>query len=78
MADNLDDIIKHYENHPSILKIKEHINVVNKLKFSEITVNNINEEIENLDPLKASIKDDIPAVMYLHIDRQELHSDVNC
>ena len=61
VADNLDDIIKQYENHPSILKIKEHINVVNKFKFSEITVNNINEEIENLDPLKASIKDDLPA-----------------
>ena len=61
VADNLDDIIKQYENHQSILKIKEHINVINKFKFSEITVNNINEEIENLDPLKASIKDDLPA-----------------
>ena len=59
--ENLDDIIKQYENHPSVLKIKEQVGSVDKFKFTEITVENMNKEIGNLDPRKVSVKDDIPA-----------------
>ena len=59
--ENLDDIMKQYENHPSVLKIKEHVGSVDKFKFTEITVENMNKEIGNLDPRKVSVKDDIPA-----------------
>ena len=59
--ENLDDIIKQYENHASVLKIKEHVGSVDKFKFTEIIVENMNKEIGNLDPRKVSVKDDIPA-----------------
>ena len=54
-------IIKRYEGHPSILKIKEIVNTGNKkFTFTDITPNVIKDEISKLDPKKASVKNDIP------------------
>ena len=55
------EIVKNYETHPSILKIKENVNVVGKFIFSDTTANNYKDEICKLDPKKASVENDIPA-----------------
>ena len=57
---NIDEIIKKYETHPSILKIKENVKVGNKFSFKEITANSFKEKIYKLDPKKASMENDIP------------------
>ena len=46
----IETIITKYENHPSILKIKEHIKVTEKITFSKLTSNDLDEHIKSLDP----------------------------
>ena len=48
ISENIPEIIKMYENHPSILKIKENIKIQGKFKFKNITSNNIKNEIDKL------------------------------
>ena len=57
---NIDSIIRKYKFHPSILKIKEHVKLETRFKFSDITREKIETEIKNLDPKKASMVNDIP------------------
>ena len=45
-----------YENHPSILKIKEHIRMTEKFTFSKPTSNDLDEHIKSLDPKKLQWK----------------------
>ena len=71
--DDIKDIIKIYEIHPSILKIKEHVKVENKFNFSNTTSNVIINEIRKLDPKKASTGNDIPAKML--IESQDIVGD---
>ena len=59
-TESIDDIIKMYENHPSILKIKENVNVENKFTFTNSTPNTFKNEINQLDPKKAVIENDLP------------------
>ena len=59
-TESIDDIIKMYENHPSILKIKENVNVENKFTFTNSTPNTFKNEINHLDPKKAGIENDLP------------------
>ena len=59
--DGIDKIIKKYETHPSILMIKENVNVQTKFKFNDVTEDEIYNSIKNLDPKKASVENDIPA-----------------
>ena len=57
---SIDEIIKNYERHPSILEIKKNANTENKFLFTNTTANNFKDEINKLDPRKASIENDIP------------------
>ena len=59
-TESLDEIFKTYEGHPSILKIKENVNVENKLIFNDATSNPFREVIGQLDPKNAGIENDIP------------------
>ena len=56
----IDNIIKKYQSHPSIVKIKENVRVDSKFNFCDVTTDEIYKEINELDPKKASVEDDIP------------------
>ena len=57
----IEEIIKKYEAHPSILMIKENVKIENKFIFNDTTTENIQKEIPDLDTRKASMENDIPA-----------------
>ena len=59
--ENINDILNHYGNHKSILKIKENNKDLTTFKFSTISLAEMRREINSLDMNKASISDDIPA-----------------
>ena len=48
----IEKIIKNYESHPSILKIKENVNIINKFGFQDTTEDEIYLKISSLDPKK--------------------------
>ena len=56
----IDMIVSKYVNHPSILKIKEYINVKETFTFSKTTYNELQNKLLKLDPNKASVDNDIP------------------
>ena len=54
------DILEKYKQHPSKQKIRE--NVTNRaFSFKNISINEIEDKIKNIDIKKASSDDDIPA-----------------
>ena len=55
------EIIKKFENHPSVLKIKEYVNTEEKFSFTEVTSDEFQCEINQLDIKKATVENDIPA-----------------
>ena len=57
---DIDEIIKKYTSHPSILKIKEHVKLDGQFTFKNITEEKINKDIRELNPKKACIENDIP------------------
>ena len=57
---NIEEIIKQFERHPSILQIKEHVIITDKFEFDDTTPHDINKRILDLDPKKASTENDIP------------------
>ena len=59
-TESIHEIVKKYETHPSILKIKEHVCVDSKFTFSDTTPNNFKDDICKLDTTKASTENDIP------------------
>ena len=59
-TDDIKDIIRIYEMHPSIVKIKENVKIENKFLFYNTTSNEILNEIQRLNPNKASTENDIP------------------
>ena len=58
---NIDSIVKRYESHPSIIKIKQNVKIKSKFKFNNVTTDNIKDEISKLNSKKASVSNDIPA-----------------
>ena len=58
--ETIEDIIKKYKSHPSIIKIKENISVHCTFSFTDTTPLNLQSEIALLDMKKASVDDDIP------------------
>ena len=57
---NIDDIIYKYRSHPSIIIIKENVELDSKFEFCNVTVDEIYKEINALDTKKASVENDIP------------------
>ncbi len=60
-SDDIDDIIKRYEKHPSVLKINENVTLDEKFTFKDIGEKDVNDVIYSIDPKKASTENDIPA-----------------
>ena len=50
--DSCSKIIKHFESHPSILKIKGSVSSDTKFLFRKATFNEMLEQLKNLDPKK--------------------------
>ena len=48
----IEDIVKIYVRHPSVLKIKEYITPENAFSFSPTTTQQFEIEIQQLDPIK--------------------------
>ena len=69
----IDQIVKNYEAHPSIVKIRENTIVTDKFVFIDTTSQIFKDEIRQLYPTKASIGNDIPAKML--INSNEIVSD---
>ena len=53
-------VVKKYEQHPRIIKIKENVNIAEKFSFDSITAREIEAEIKSIDINKASSSDDVP------------------
>ena len=58
--DPLDYIVKKYSKHDSILKIKEYVTIEEKFSFSTTTTQEFQNQIDTLDPKKATVENDIP------------------
>ena len=64
-SNSIEDIVKKYNQHPSILKIKQHVNIDDKFSFSESTDQQFQALIKSLDPKKVTVDNDIPSKMLL-------------
>ena len=53
--EKISEIVKTYESHPSILKIKENVKSENKFLFNDMTSQDFKKEISELNPNKAGI-----------------------
>ena len=71
-SDNIPEIIKTSGNHPSIVKIKEKVQIKDKFTFKDITSSQIKQKIDRLNPKKACIGNDIPAEVLMG------NSDIVC
>ena len=63
----LQDIIKKYESHPSIIKINENVKKENIFSFTDMTSLDFENEIIKLDKKKASMDDGIPTKILIGI-----------
>ena len=67
------EIIRKYNTHPSIVKIKENVDMNEKFNFRDISSNEIKTYIHKIDTTKASIENDFPAKIL--IGSSEISSD---
>ena len=65
-SDTVQKIIQHYQNHPSIIRIKNNFKTSKPFDFPEPTVKDINSIIKSLDPKKATGPDGIPIKILSH------------
>ena len=63
--DDIDKIVKQFQNHPSILKIKENVKIDKTFKFEDTNNDKMFKKISSLDANKACMKGDIPAKLLL-------------
>ena len=61
LTDPVDIALKRFENHPSIIDIKEKVTVESKFSFSKVAISGIKNEIRNLDIKKAGTFSNISA-----------------
>ena len=59
-AGTLVEIMDQYNNHPSIKKIKEYVNEEHNYSFSDLTTQDLEKLILELDTKKENMEDDIP------------------
>ena len=65
-SDTVHKIIQHYQNHPSIIRIKNNVTTSKPFGFPEPIVKDINSIIKSLDPKKAIGPDGIPIKILRH------------
>ena len=63
--DVIDKMVKKFQNHPSILKINENVQLDENFKFRDVTEEEMFRKIISLDPSKACMKNDIPTKVLL-------------
>ena len=63
--DDIDKIVRQFQSHPSILKIKENVKIEKTFKFKDIDEDKMFKIISSLDPKKACMKGDLPIKMLL-------------
>ena len=59
----INEVVQHYSNHPSILKIKENfdnLQIVEQFQFNNVTTSEIYKLLKNIDDKKATGTDKIP------------------
>ena len=66
--DVIDIIIMKYRSHPSILKIKDNVIISNIFEFKNVTSDEIEKEIKQLNPKKACVENDIPTKVLVSIN----------
>ena len=71
--ETVNKILKHYENHPSVSKIKYNQNKALNFDFRTAKVEDINKLIKSLNPIKTTRPDGIP-VKILKIARNVIDS----
>ena len=69
----IETIITTYKNHPSIIKIKEHIKVTEKFTFTKTNFKEVEEQLKSLDPKKTTVENDIPTKIL--IDTKEIATE---
>ena len=77
----IDNIINKFASHPSILKIREKVSFDSSFKFKEVALKEVNFEIGNLNPKKATTFKNIPINILKkskNICQSTLHTLVNC
>ena len=57
---SIEDIVKKYNQHPNILKIKQYVTIDDKFTFFA-TIQQFQAQIESSDPKKVTIENDIPS-----------------
>ena len=60
--ENIKNICKQYAQHPSIIKIKERVEIEGKFFLHSVTLQEMDEEIMNLEHNKAIPHNDIPVM----------------
>ena len=55
--EKIDQILAKYETHPSVIMIKNKINVSQKFKFEDVKMDEMYDKIKSLDPKKGSSQD---------------------
>ena len=60
LSNPIEIAIKKFENHPSILNIKDNISLSSSFTFTQVTLSDIEKEIKNLHPKEASTFQNIP------------------
>ena len=78
LVDPIAKLVKKFENHPSILKIKEKVSARN-FSFSPISLAQVEKEIQSLDTKKATTKN-IPVKHLqdcLNVCKSTLHQIIN-
>ena len=63
--DEIDKIVKQFQDHPSILKIKEKVKIDKGFKFEDTNDDKMFKKVNSLDANKACMKGDIPAKLLL-------------
>jgi len=65
---NVTEIISNYEDHPSILKIKESFEINETFSFQQMSSVELKQKIRNLDAKKAIAPNDIPTKVLIFCD----------